>query len=194
MFSARCPKDITCIISLNPHYVSTKEAPPTSSPLNRKGNRSTNNPTKQHLTASRTSVPTSYFIAALKTCTRFPIFKARNREVGGNVEQMSRSQSGSAGSWASSFNPVAEARTRLPGPPPALRAPPEEPKQQLPHSQPGDHRCHRLPPPSLGKPSSRAGLGARHRAATRAWAEPVSPAAPPRQQPSPEPLHGSSSS
>lgn len=108
--------------------------------------------------------------------------------------ETSRSQPGSAGSWASPFNPVAEARTRLPRPPPALRAPPEEPNQQLPHCQPGDQRCHRLPPPSPGKPSSRAGLGARHRAATRAWAEPVSPAAPPRQPPSPEPRHGSSSS
>lgn len=47
----------------------------------------------------------------------FPFLKARNRKVRGHVEQMSRSQSGSAGSWASPFNPVAEAslNTPLPG-------------------------------------------------------------------------------
>lgn len=111
---------------------------------------------------------------------------------------MSRRQSRAAGSWTNlPLTQVVGASLNTPSPATALGAPPEEPNQQLPHCQPGDQCCHRLPlsepgqtfvqsrprrTPQSHKPergTSRSGPPARR---------PASPAARPSPEPSTVPL------
>lgn len=121
-------------------------------------------------------------------------------ETEGLEEMLSRRQKArpdlQAPGHLSPFNLVVEAGLNTPPLATALRAPPEEPNQQLPHCQLGDQGCHRLPlsepgqtlvqsRPRRAPQSHNLSVGRAGRAR-----RPASSAA----QPSPEPLHGSSSS